>query len=51
MRTQLAKDFNASLAIPVPWDPAFKVSLNACGKSYGSGARSNAVDHVLLAKT
>ncbi|WP_340672370.1 hypothetical protein [Bradyrhizobium ottawaense] len=48
VRSQLAKDFNAALRIPVRWDPAFKVSVNACGQSYGSGARSNAVDHVLL---
>lgn len=48
VRSQLAKDFNAALRIPVRWDPAFKVSVNACGRSYGSGARSNAVDHVLL---
>ncbi|MCS3727290.1 hypothetical protein [Bradyrhizobium betae] len=40
--------FNGTLPIPVRWDPAFKVSVNACGRSYGSGARSKAVDHVLL---
>ncbi|WP_375312838.1 hypothetical protein WHZ77_06040 [Bradyrhizobium sp. A5] len=48
VRVQIAKDFNAALEIPARWDPAFKVSVNACGRGYGSGARSNAVDHVLL---
>lgn len=43
-----ARDFNASLAVPVKWQPAMKIALNACGASYGSGARSNSVEHIQI---
>jgi hypothetical protein len=41
-----ARDFNASLMIPVRWQPAAKIALNALYEGNGSGARSNSVEHV-----
>ena len=41
-----ARDFNASLRIPVRWQPAEKISLNALYEANGSGMRRNSVEHV-----
>lgn len=40
------RDFNAGLPIPVQWQPAAKIALNACYEGNGSGARSNSVEHI-----
>jgi hypothetical protein len=41
-----SRDFNISLGIPVRWQPAQKLALNAIYEGNGSGARSNSVEHV-----
>lgn len=41
-----SRDFNAALAVPVRWQPASKVALNALYERNGSGARSNSVEHI-----
>ena len=46
-----ARDFNASLNLPVRWQPAQKIALNACYEGNGSGARSNSVEHVQIMET
>jgi hypothetical protein len=46
-----ARDFNASLNLPVRWQPAQKIALNACYEGNGSGARSNSVEHIQVMET
>jgi hypothetical protein len=46
-----ARDFNASLNIPVRWQTAQKIALNACYEGNGSGARSNSVEHIQIMET
>jgi hypothetical protein len=46
-----ARDFNASLSLPVRWQLAQKIALNACYEGNGSGARSNSVEHVQVMET
>jgi hypothetical protein len=41
-----ARDFNLSLGIPVTWQPAQKIALNALYEGNGSGARRNSVEHL-----
>lgn len=41
-----ARDFNSALAVPVRWQPASKIALNALYERNGSGARSNSVEHI-----
>lgn len=43
-----SRDFNLALAIPVRWQPAAKLALNALYESNGSGHRRNSVEHVQL---
>ena len=40
------RNFNLALGIPVQWQPAAKIALNALYESSDSGHRSNSVEHV-----